>query len=124
MPGWLLLGCHWARLAFDMVGYRLGCFFFFWFSFGPSWLVGFCQVGYGLGWLWDGLALSQVGFLLGWLSFGLGWPFARLALGWVSFELSWLWSWLALGFVPGWFCARLAFAGLPLGQIGFGHGWL
>jgi len=33
-----------------------------------------------------------------------------------------LFGWV--GFGPGWLCARLTFAGLPLGRIGFGLVWL
>ena len=52
------------------------------------------QVGFELGWFWDGLALVLVGLLWvrlpGWLN--LGWVPAGFLLGWPG----WLWAGLAM----------------------------
>jgi len=119
-----LLGWLFAVLFF--------CFFFA--RLALDWIC-FCWVGFGLGWLWAGLALDWVGFAgpvwlfafaefaFCWVGFGLSWHWAGSALGVVGYLLGWLWFWAGLN----WLFAELAFAlawVTGLSWVSFRLGWL
>ena len=57
-----------------------------------------------------------------WLGFGLCWLWLGLALGWAGFGLGWLWVWLALAWVRlAWLCAGFV---LALAWVGFALAWV